>query len=92
MNISLCVSQGPAKKNTAGRQGEMKLMENFWKVRRRRENDTKARKGVGISERKPEMETSTYRASQHEDTHVRYLPAAVLEIFLTQIRNQITDL
>lgn len=40
----------------------------------------------------PERESGGNELALGVDTHARYLPAAVLEIFLTQIRNQITDL
>lgn len=53
----------------------------------REEKDTKGvRKGMGDSK---EVKIETISA---QDTHFRYIPAVDLEIFLTQIRNQITDL
>lgn len=60
-----------------GREGEGK-----------REREDNGREG-----RSAFPEGNTRRAEMRgQDTYARYLPAAVLKIFLTQIRNQITDL
>lgn len=49
----------------------------------------KVRKGMGDGDFSKEVRIETISA---QDTHFRYIPAVDLEIFLTQIRNQITDL